>query len=96
MTGQSRSAAEILADRMETIQAIAAANTEQLRLNQTANGLMVLDMKDDRDGVTDADHQAAQARTAAALSDNMEIINRLEQALATLDQELAAAVRKDS
>jgi hypothetical protein len=96
MSGQSRSAAELLAERMATIQAIAAANTEQLRLNQAANGLMVLDMKDDRDDVTDAAHQAAQARTAAAQDNNMETINRLEQALATLDQELAAALRKDS
>lgn len=96
MTGQSRSTEVILKDRLATIRAIAEANTEQLRLNQKANGMMVLDMKDDRDGVSDPAHEAAQARNAVALDENLDTINRLEQALSTLDKELAAAVRKDN
>ncbi|WP_323766068.1 hypothetical protein [Marinovum sp.] len=96
MTGQSRGIDVILEHRLTTIQAIAEANTEQLRLNQKASGMMVLDMKDDRDGVTDRTHAAAQASVQAALDDNLNTINRLEQELASLDEELASAVTKDS
>lgn len=96
MTGAARDIDAILRDRLAATQAIAAANTEQLRLNQKASGLMVLDLKDDRDGVTDCATARAQARTALALQDNLDKINRLEQALSSLDEELAAAVTKDS
>lgn len=96
MTGQSRDTQDILAERMTTIQAIAEANTEQMRLNQKARGMMVLDMKDARDGVDVSAHDAAQAHNEAALSDNLETINRLEQALSLLDEELAAAAKKES
>ncbi|WP_417524046.1 hypothetical protein [Marinovum sp.] len=96
MTGPTREVDAILRDRLAATQAIAEANTEQLRLNQKASGLMVLDMMDDRDGVRDSANAAAQARTAQALQDNLDKINRLEQALSSLDEELAAAVTKDS
>ena len=94
MTGQSRKIDDILMDRLRTIQMIAEANTEQLRLNQKASGLMVLDMKDARDGIEDHDHEDAQARTDAALAETTETINRLEARLSTLDEELAAAMKE--
>lgn len=95
MTGQSRRIDEILQDRMETIQAIAAANTTQLRLTQKASGLMVLDMKDVRDGVEHGNHDTAQARNQAALETTLARIDRLQQALARLDDELEAAVKEE-
>ncbi len=94
MTGQSRGIDAILMDRIKTIQAIASANTEQLRLNQKASGMMVLDMKDARDGVEDPDHEAAQQRNEAALDANADKINRLEAKLSALDEELEAAMKE--
>lgn len=96
MTGQSRSIDAILKQRLKTIETIAQANTEQLRLNQKASGMMVLEMKDDRDGVTDSANVAARALIQDALDDNLNTINRLEQDLASLDEELASAVKKDN
>lgn len=96
MTGQSRSIDAILKQRLKTIETIAQANTEQLRLNQKASGMMVLEMKDDRDGVTDSANVAARALIQNALDDNLNTINRLEQDLASLDEELASAVKKDN
>lgn len=96
MTGQSRSIEDILMDRLRATQDIADANTEQLRLNQIASGLMVLDLKDDRDGVGVSLHADEQARTHTALEKNMERINQLEQRLSALDDELDAAVKKES
>lgn len=94
MTGQSRSIDEILKDRIQTIQAIAEANTERLRLNQKASGMMVLDMKDARDGVTDHAHEGAQVRNDAALEQNQGMITRLDARLAELDHELEAAMKE--
>ncbi|MDK3075021.1 hypothetical protein QO034_18180 [Sedimentitalea sp. JM2-8] len=94
MTGQSRKTDDILMDRVETIQAIAQANTEQLRLNQKASGLMVLDMKDARDGVKDHAHEDVQIRNDLALKENAETINRLEARLSSLDEELEAAMKE--
>lgn len=96
MTAPQRSVAAILQDRLTTIQSIAEANTEQLRLTQQARGLMVLQMKHDSDGVSDRAHDAAQARNAAALDDILTRITRLEQQLAALDDALAAAMQKDA
>lgn len=96
MTGQSRSVEEILRNRLEITQAIAQANTEQMRLTQKGSGMKVLNMMDDRDGVSDSDHEAAQAQNDAALKRNLNTINRLEQQLSSLDEELADAVEKDS
>lgn len=96
MTGQSRGIEDILLDRLKATQDIARANTEQLRLNQIASGLMVLDMKDDRDGVGDSLHADEQTRTNAALEENMAKIHQLEARLSALDDELDAAVKKES
>jgi len=96
MTGQSRKTGDILMDRVKTIQAIAQANTEQLRMNQKASGLMVLDMKDARDGVEDHAHEDAQAQNDAALKENTKTINRLEARLSALDEELEAAMKEQS
>lgn len=95
MTGQPRSIDTILADRLKTTQEIAAANTEQLRLNQKAGGMMVLDMKDEEDGIDNPDLQADRARMDAALAHNMERIHRLEAQMAALDDELDAAVKTE-
>lgn len=94
MTGQSRRTDDILKDRVEIIQAIARANTERLRLNQKASGMMVLDMKDARDGVESSAHEEAQAQNDAALEENTETINRLEASLSALDEELEAAMKE--
>jgi len=95
MTGQSRSLDAILRDRLKVIQDIAAANTEQLRLNQKASGMLVLDMKDTRDGVEEHAHEAERSRTEAALDRNMDEIRRLEERLSALDQELEATVANE-
>ncbi|ATF18017.1 hypothetical protein [Phaeobacter gallaeciensis] len=96
MTGQSRSSGEIIMDRVKIVQAIAQANTEQLRLNQAASGLMVLDMKDTRDGVEDHTHEDMRAQNDAALKENTETINRLEAELAVLDEELQAVMKEQA
>ncbi|TNF18332.1 MAG: hypothetical protein EP318_18785 [Rhodobacteraceae bacterium] len=94
MTGQSRKIDAILTDRVAIIQSIAQANTEQLRLNQKASGLMVLDLKDERDGTVDSAPDGAQARIEAALDENAETITRLEASLSALDEELEAAMKE--
>lgn len=94
MTGQPRKIDTILMDRVQIIQSIAEANSRMLRLNQKASGLMVLDMKDARDGVEDHAHDAAQAQTDAALAETLETINTLEARLSSLDEELADAMKE--
>lgn len=94
MTGQSRSVDEILMDRIKATQNIAEANMEQLRLNQKANGMMVLDMKDERDGIADSAHETAKARNDATLEANADRIERLEARLSALDEELEAAIKE--
>lgn len=96
MTGQSRRIDAILSERLRATQDIARANTEQLRLNQKARGMMVLDMKDARDGVQDRERDAETARNNAALDRNLDHIRQLEDRLLALDEELAAAVRKET
>lgn len=96
MTSQSRTLEDILTDRLRIIQTIAQANTDQMRLNQEAHGMMVLDMKDDRDGVASSEHGAAQARNETAMQENLETINGLEQQLSSLDEELAQAAQEDT
>ncbi|WP_323770153.1 hypothetical protein [Antarctobacter sp.] len=95
MSGQSRSIAEILKDRLQITLRIAEANTEQMRLNQMASGMQVLEMKDARDGVIDSDHEAEQARTDAAREDNLTKINDLEKQLSSLDAELESITSKE-
>lgn len=75
---------------------IAEANTDQMRLNQEARGMMVLDMKDDRDGIDNSAHEAAQARNETAMQESLEKINGLEQQLSALDEELAQAAQEDT
>lgn len=98
MTDQPREIRDIMKDRIDIIQAIAAANTQHLRLNQEASGFMVLDMKDERDGVEDAAHDtardAARQRNDAALEDNLQTINRLDATLSALDEELETAMKE--
>ncbi|QEW21001.1 hypothetical protein LA6_003202 [Marinibacterium anthonyi] len=96
MTGQSRRIDAILSERLRATQDIARANTEQLRLNQKARGMMVLDMKDARDGVQDRERDAETARNNAALDRNLDHIRQLEDRLLALDEDLAAAVRKET
>ncbi|MGY3439751.1 MULTISPECIES: hypothetical protein [unclassified Marinovum] len=94
MTDQPRDIRDIMKDRIDIIQAIAAANTQHLRLNQEASGFMVLDMKDERDGVEDPAHDAARKRNDAALDDNLQTINRLDAKLSALDEELETAMKE--
>lgn len=96
MTGQQRSIQDILMDRLKATQDIAEANTEHLRLNQKASGLLVLDMKIERDGESDDEHEETQAATEAALEENWNKITQLEQRLALLDEELEAAMKEES
>lgn len=94
MKPPARDVQDILMDRLKVTQEIAAANVEHLRLNQKASGLMVLEMKDDEDGVTDAERDAERVRNFRALEVNMEKINDLEAALNAIDKELEAASRE--
>ena len=82
-------------ERLKIIQEIAVANSEQLRLNQIANGMMVLEMKDARDCAVDCSDEEARNRNDAALDANMEKIMQLEQQLSTLDEELEATSTRD-
>ncbi|WP_323781159.1 hypothetical protein [Leisingera sp.] len=82
-------------DRVKTTQDLAAANVEQRRLNQKASGMVVLGMKDERDGVVDEELEAACDENTEALDRTMEKINRLEKRLSDLDEELRAAMEKE-
>ncbi len=63
MTGRSRNIQTILEARLALIQAISEANSENLRLNQIASGMMILDQKDEEDG---ADVAPAETERAVA------------------------------
>lgn len=95
MTGQSRGLQEILADRLGVTQEIAAANVEHLRLSQIAGGMMVMDMKAERDGTDDATSDARRAENFAALERCMDRINDMEARLSSLDAELDAATKRE-
>ncbi|SMC94876.1 hypothetical protein SAMN06295998_11291 [Primorskyibacter flagellatus] len=95
MTGQLRSFEEIMKDRLKATQDIAAANAEQMRLNQKSSGLLVLDLKVERDGIVDSTHENEHARTEAAVEDNIRKIDRLERELSALDEELEATMKKE-
>lgn len=96
MTGQSRDLRDILMDRLAITQDIAAANVEQLRLNQKASGMMVLDMKDELDGVFDDERDAERIQNHAALERSMEKIIALEERLSELDAELEAVMKEEN
>ncbi|MBF9035871.1 hypothetical protein HKCCE2091_16610 [Rhodobacterales bacterium HKCCE2091] len=93
MSGQSRKIQAILTERLRTTQEIAAANVEHLRLSQIAGGLMILDMKAERDADEDARDDAERVRNFCALEDCMERIQDLEGELSKLDEELEAATK---
>ncbi|SNS86809.1 hypothetical protein [Antarctobacter heliothermus] len=95
MSGQSRSIEAILKDRLEVTLQIAEANTTQLRLNQKASGMMVLDLKDERDGVAESAHEDEQARNDAARDANLNKITDLEKKLSALDEELETVITKE-
>ncbi|CAN0303362.1 unnamed protein product [Chrysoparadoxa australica] len=95
MSGQSRSIEAILKDRLEVTLQIAEANTTQLRLNQKASGMMVLDLKDERDGVADSAHEDEQARNDVARDANLNKITDLEKKLSALDEELETVITKE-
>ncbi|MDW3224334.1 MAG: hypothetical protein R8G34_15880 [Paracoccaceae bacterium] len=95
MTGQSRELVDILNERLKIIQDIAAANTEHMRLNQRASGLLVLDLADERDGIDDHAHEDERARNEAALEKTMAEIRQLEETLSALDAELEATAKHE-
>ncbi|WP_353476698.1 hypothetical protein PVT71_28330 (plasmid) [Salipiger sp. H15] len=95
MTGQPRSIPDILSARLCTIQSIASANAEHLRLSQLAGGMMVLDMKDEADGTTSTQRDEARGQVYAALQATIDAIRELELQLADLDRELEAAVARE-
>ncbi|MBU0644649.1 MAG: hypothetical protein KJ731_16475 [Alphaproteobacteria bacterium] len=96
MTGQSRSIQDILMDRLKVTQDIAAANVEHMRLNQKASGMMVLDMKDEEDGVVDKDREVARRQNEAALERSADRINALEGRLSALDAEIDTVMKKEN
>jgi len=96
MTGQSRSIQDILMDRLKVTQDIAAANVEHMRLNQKASGMMVLDMKDEEDGVVDEAREVARRQNEAALERSADRINALEGRLSALDAEIDAVMKKEN
>lgn len=89
MTNQPRDLKTILAARIGLIQSIAAANCECLRLNQIASGLMILDQKDETDGVGDDRRDCERTANEAAVEACLGRIATLEGELADLDRELA-------
>jgi len=81
--------------RISVVQAIAAANCEQLRLNQIASGMLILDLKDDEDGTEIGASNAERVAHDAALEACITKIEALEADLALLDRELAAATERE-
>ncbi|WP_417267675.1 hypothetical protein [Celeribacter baekdonensis] len=96
MTGQSRSLQDILMDRLKVTQDIAAANVEHMRLNQKASGMMVLDMKDEEDGVVDEGREVEHRQNEAALERSADIITALEGRLSALDAEIDTVMKKEN
>ncbi|AVW89826.1 hypothetical protein [Celeribacter baekdonensis] len=96
MTGQSRSLQDILMDRLKVTQDIAAANVEHMRLNQKASGMMVLDMKDEEDGVVDEGREVERRQNEAALERSADIITALEGRLSALDAEIDTVMKKEN
>lgn len=95
MSDPVRNLHTVLMDRLQITQDIAAANVEHLRLNQKASGIMVLDMKDEEDGTSDAERDAERLENLRALEVNMDKINDLEAKLSAVDKELEALAETD-
>lgn len=94
MTGQPRDIQTILNERLALIQAIAAANCENLRLNQIASGMMILDQKDEIDGAETDPRSAERDANDTALTRCMTRIAELEAQMADLDRELRAVTER--
>jgi len=94
MTEQSRDIQTILNERLQLIQAIAAANCEALRLNQIASGMMILDQKDEVDGTETDPRGAERDANDTALDRCMSRIEGLDAQLADLDRELKTATER--
>ncbi|MEY8828399.1 hypothetical protein AB9K34_08270 [Sedimentitalea sp. XS_ASV28] len=94
MTSRPRDIQTILNERLSIIQAIAAANSENLRLNQIAGGMMILDQKDEVEGTDDDLRRDDRAANDTALTRCTAGIEKLEAKLAVLDRELEAATER--
>lgn len=81
----------MLEERLRITQEIAAENVEHLRLSQIASGMMVLDMKDEQDGVSDRARDLKRQENFNALERCMNRINDLEASLKSVDKALSAA-----
>ena len=95
MTDQRHKIQSVLVRRISVVQAIAAANCEQLRLNQIASGMLILDLKDDEDGTDIGASSAERSAHDAALEACATKIETLEADLALLDRELAAITESE-
>lgn len=94
MTDQPRDIQTILNERLELIQAIAAANSETLRLNQIASGMMILDQKDEVEGAMEDLRSDERDANEIALEFCRNRIDQLEALLAELDLELKTATER--
>ena len=95
MTADPRKLHELLQERLDITQEIAAANVEHLRLNQKASGMMVLGMKEDELGEADAELDAERLENFRALEVNMNKINDLEAKLKSVDNALEIAAQEE-
>jgi hypothetical protein len=95
MTGRSRDIQTLLEERLSQIQAISAANSEHMRLNQIASGMMILDQKDEIDGAEPDLRSPERDANAAALERCMTRIETLERGLAQLDRDIEAFRKRD-
>jgi len=95
MTDRRQEIQTMLDERLTLIQAIAAANCEQLRLNQIASGIMILDQKDEIEGAETDLRRAERDANTDARQLCMARIETLESQLADLDRALVSASKKD-
>lgn len=96
MTGQPRDIQTIFEARLALIQAISEANSENLRLNQIASGMMILDQKNEEDGADAAPCDTERDAIDTALDRCRDRIETLEGQLSELDRELKTATERDS
>ncbi|QRF69144.1 hypothetical protein [Ponticoccus alexandrii] len=96
MTAPQRDIQSILEDRIALIQAIAKANSEILRLNQIASGLMFLDQKNEDNGADQDQPSPERDANETAIDRCNAHIETLEEQLAALDLELKTATERQS
>ncbi len=94
MTGQPRDFRVILEERLTLIQRIASANSEHLRLNQIASGMMILDQKDEVEGADEDMRSDERDANDTAIDQCRRQIEALEAQLVVLDRELAKATER--